>query len=272
VTSAYGDAEAAGWSTGAGAVYEPLATALVATCPVELAGGRILDAGSGPGAVASRVADAGGTVVACDLSPSMIKVQSQRRWPAAVADVLALPFRQGSFDAAIAAFLLNHVDPEAGLRALVGVVRPGGAVVASTWAGDPDPVKSAIDTILAGRGWQPPVWYRTMKTVVLAISGDRQRLGAAAIRAGLMDVSVSRRAEDLGVRDPATIVRYRLATPHIFPWISTLEATTRRRLIDDAVLAVEPLAVGWQPAVLFLRGRVPAQRSRRSAARASASA
>ena len=66
-----------------------------------------------------------------------------------------------------------------------------------------DPVKSAIDAVLAAGGWRPPGWYGVMKTVIEPVSGDPHRLAAAAGRAGLVDVSVARRAPDLGVRDPA---------------------------------------------------------------------
>jgi SAM-dependent methyltransferase len=260
VITAYGVAEAAGWSSGAGAVYEPLAASLVATCPIGLVGSRVLDAGSGTGAAASLLAAAGAAVTACDLSPSMITSPSRRSWPAAVADVAALPLRTASFDAAVAAFLLNHLEPIAGLRELGRVVRPGGAVLASTWAAGADPVKSAIDAIFRAGGWRPPVWYLTMKTVIEPISGDPEELRAAATRAGLMDVSVTRRVTDLGLRDPLAIVSYRAATPHIFPWLATLDTTTRSRLIDAAAVAIEPLAAAWRPAVLFLRataGRPP---------------
>ena len=257
VTSVYGDTVAAVWADGAGVVYDPLAAALVATCPVRLPGARVLDAGSGTGVTASLVAAEGGRVVACDLSSSMISAQRGRRWPAAVADVLALPFPPQAFDAAIAAFLLNHIDPVAGLRELTRVVRPRGAVIASTWAAGPDPVKSVIDGILTARGWRPPPWYRTMKTVIEAVSGDPEGLGAAAHRAGLVEVSVTRRAEGLGVGDPLAVTHYRLAVPHIFPWVAGLDETTKGRLIDEAASAVEPLLPDWRPAVLFLAGRSP---------------
>ena len=244
----------------------------MARCPVDLAGSRVLDAGSGTGAVAARLAASGATVVACDLSSPMIKRQDRRCWPVAVGDVMSLPFRIGGFDAATAGFLLNHLDPTDALRQLRYAVRPGGAVVASTWAAGRDPVKSAIDDILARNGWKPPAWYRTMKTVIEAVSGNEQRLGEAATEAGLMDVSVTRHAENLGVRDPASIVHYRMATPHIFPWIASIDPAVARRLIDDAILAVEPLAPRWRPAVLFLVASVPTQPNLRSAARARAPA
>lgn len=248
---------AGGWAA-AEVVYRPLAVALVATCPVRLAGSRVLDVGSGAGAVASAAAAEGATVVAVDLSAPMLEAQPDRTWPAAVADVLALPAGPGTFDSAIAAFLLNHLDPPGALAELARVVRPGGAVVASTWAARPDPVKSAIDRILADRGWEPPDWYRTMKSEVERVSGDPDQLGAAARRVGLVDVAAAVHAERLAVSDPIAAVGYRLATPHIAPWVSTLAVAERNRLVQQSATAVAPLLADWRPAAIFLTGRVVA--------------
>lgn len=232
----------------------------------------MLDAGSGTGAVASHAAAAGAAVVAADLSVAMMAARRGRRWSGVVADVLALPFAGEAFDAAIAAFLVNHLDPEAALRALARTVRPGGAVMASTWANGPDPVKSAADSVLAAWGWQPPAWYQDMKTVLDPISGDPERLAETARRAGLVDVAAWVHAEDIGVRDPVTAVCYRLATPHVAWWVATLDDTTRQRLVDDAATAVAPLLAGWRPAAVFLHGRVSGQlKPRRAATRARAS-
>lgn len=270
--TAYDDTVANGWARGAGVVYGPLAVALVAACPKVNPGRRVLDAGSGTGAVASVAAAAGATVVATDLSVSMMAAPPRRRWPGAVADVLTLPFPPGVFDAAIAAFLINHLDPERALRELARTVRSGGAVVASTWAVGADPVKAAVDAVLSAHGWRPPAWYRDMKTVLDPVSGDPERLAGAARQAGLVDVSAWVHAQDLGVRDARAVVNYRLATPQVAPWAATLAEGARERLVDQAALVTAPLLAEWRPAAVFLRGWATGQpRPRRSAARASAS-
>ncbi|HXQ19831.1 MAG TPA: class I SAM-dependent methyltransferase [Acidimicrobiales bacterium] len=253
---------AGGW-TAAEVVYRPLAVALVAACPVRLAGRRVLDVGSGPGAVASAAAAAGATVVAVDRSAPMLEARPDRTWPAAVADVLALPAGPRTFDIVLAAFLLNHLDPLAALAEMARVVRPGGAVVASTWAARPDPVKSAIDRVLADRGWEPPDWYRQMKSVIEEVSGDPERLGAATQQAGLVDVATTIHAEHLAVRDPLAAVGYRLATPHIAPWVSALGVAERNRLVQESATAVEPLLEEWRPAAIFLTARVERKVGRR---------
>jgi SAM-dependent methyltransferase len=272
VIATYNDTVASGWHNGAGVVYRPLAAALLAACPVELSGAAVLDAGSGTGAVASLAAAAGATVVAADLSPLMLAARPPGQWPAVVADVLALPFARGTFDAAIAAFLINHLDPETALRALAATLRPGGAVVASTWATGTDPVKAAVDAILVDHGWRPPAWYQDMKAVLDPVSGDPDRLAERARGAGLIDVEVWVHAENLGVRDPRAVVTYRLATPQFASWAHTLDEAVRRRLVDLAATAVAPQVCEWRPAAVFLRGRTPGYpRPRRLATRANAS-
>jgi SAM-dependent methyltransferase len=272
VIATYDDTVASGWRNGAGVVYGPLAAALLAACPVELNGASVLDAGSGTGAVASLAAAAGATVVAADLSALMLAARPPGQWPAVVADVLELPFASGAFDAAVAAFLINHVDPESALRALAATVRPGGSVVASTWATGTDPVKAAVDAVLIDHGWRPPVWYQDMKTLLDPVSGDTDRLAEKARRAGLVNVSACVHAENLCIDDPRAVVTYRLATPQFAPWAQTLDEGTRRRLVDVAAAAVAPRLREWRPAAVFLRGHTPGQpRPRRSAARASTS-
>ncbi|HVM56220.1 MAG TPA: bifunctional demethylmenaquinone methyltransferase/2-methoxy-6-polyprenyl-1,4-benzoquinol methylase UbiE [Gaiellaceae bacterium] len=93
-------------------------------------GDRVLDAccGTGDLAIAARRAGAG-AVVGLDFSERML--ERARRKDRAIewvrGDVLALPFDDGSFDAATVGFGVRNVeDLEAGLRELRRVLRPGG--------------------------------------------------------------------------------------------------------------------------------------------------
>jgi SAM-dependent methyltransferase len=104
--------------------------ALVAT------GKRVLDAAAGDGNVALAAVRRGAEVDACDLAPSMVE-RGKARCPAAswrVADVQALPYDDGAFDAAISSFGA-HLAPSPGdtARELVRVVRPGGFVALAAW-------------------------------------------------------------------------------------------------------------------------------------------
>jgi len=258
------DGAAATWETGPGAVFRPLARLLVASSPTPLAGRLVLDVGSGTGSVAEAAQAAGARVVATDRSRAMVAVQAARRATLA-ADVIALPFRDGAFDAALAGFVLNHLAPGRALCEMARVLRPGGLVLASTWAGGaPDPVKSAIDEVLTRWGWVPPGWYREMMAEVLPVSGDAARLASAAERAGLLEVTATARAEDLGVRDPRTVVAYRLAVAQVGPWVATLDAAARVELTRAAVEAVTRLVGAWRPVMVVVSGRVAAQPRRRA--------
>jgi len=100
--------------------------------------GRILDAGCGGGFTASLwtepVWPAESELVAVDISDA-VEVARERlrhvqRGHFVQADVLALPFPDASFDAAIAEGVLHHTpSTEAGVASLARVLRPGGEVL-----------------------------------------------------------------------------------------------------------------------------------------------
>ncbi|MFG2983793.1 class I SAM-dependent methyltransferase [Streptomyces sp. NPDC048258] len=97
-------------------------------------GDRVLDAGCGTGRALTPLRAAvgpTGIVLGADLTPGMLAA-AQRAGRAAegallLADVARLPLRDGALDAVFAAGLIAHLpDPEANLRELARVVRPGG--------------------------------------------------------------------------------------------------------------------------------------------------
>jgi len=264
--SVYDDV-AGSWARSATRVYGPLAEQLVASSPLPLDGRQALDVGSGTGAVARAAAAAGALVVAVDRSRGMAAHQGSRPWPVAVGDVLALPFSTGSVDVALAGFLVNHLPPELALREMARTVRPGGAVLVTAWVRGTDPVKAAIDGVLSSHGWTAPSWYRTMKAEVEPISGDPDRLEAAAVLAGLVEVHADVRLVDLGTRDPRVVVAYRLCAPQIAPWVASLVPASRLAVTDELVDAVSPLVARWRPGVVFANGRVRGQSTSAPAAR-----
>jgi SAM-dependent methyltransferase len=100
----------------------------------EIAPRRYLEVGSGPGDFAARVqAEIGAEVVAIDVSPRMVELARELGVDARVGDAQELPFADGSFDCAVAAWMLYHVpDLDRALAELARVLRPGGRLVAAT--------------------------------------------------------------------------------------------------------------------------------------------
>ena len=101
-------------------------------------GQRVLDVGSGPGALtAELVARVGaGAVVAVDPSAPFVEALRERMPEVAVMQASAetLPFADGAFDAALAQLVVHFMrDPVAGLREMARVTRSGGVVAACVW-------------------------------------------------------------------------------------------------------------------------------------------
>jgi SAM-dependent methyltransferase len=95
---------------------------------------RVLEVGCGWGELADWIArDAGAEVIATDLSSHMVELARERGIAARIADVQDLPFTDGEFDVAVAAWMLYHVqDIDRGLGELARVLQPGGHLVALT--------------------------------------------------------------------------------------------------------------------------------------------
>jgi len=134
----------AGWFTVVTGVltgHETLACRIMGPHGFDIRGcKRVLDAGCGNGRylrVLLRLADAGATLIGCDLSQGMLR-RARRRLtndrPFLLAtDLRQLPYREGSFDAAVCGWVLEHLqDMRLGLRELARVLRPGGKLLVLT--------------------------------------------------------------------------------------------------------------------------------------------
>jgi demethylmenaquinone methyltransferase/2-methoxy-6-polyprenyl-1,4-benzoquinol methylase len=105
-------------------------------------GDKVLDLAAGTGTSSQPFRDRGATVVPCDFSVGMLRVGKGHlpQLPFVAGDATRLPFADDTFDAVTISFgLRNVVDPDAGLREMLRVTRPGGRLVvcefsSPTWA------------------------------------------------------------------------------------------------------------------------------------------
>jgi SAM-dependent methyltransferase len=92
--------------------------------------------GCGLGDRAAAAAARGAEATGADLAEGMLEAARRRHPDVAfeLGDCEALPFADASFDAALAAFVINHLpDPERGAAELARVTRPGGRVALAMW-------------------------------------------------------------------------------------------------------------------------------------------
>ena len=134
--------EAAGWSENAGG-YGALTgriTAHVAQPLLDAAGvgegTRVLDVGSGHGDLCAAAAARGARPTGVDLADGMVAA-ARAAHPGLefrVADAEDLPFASGRFDAALAAFVVNHLPrPERAAAEIRRVLAPGGRAAVAMW-------------------------------------------------------------------------------------------------------------------------------------------
>jgi len=225
------------WQRGPGRIYDRLAEVLVARSPVTLEGARVLDVGAGTGAATRAVLAAGAAAaVAVDAAFGMLVHRAADRPPAAAGDAVALPFADSAFDAAVAAFSLNHLpEPAAGLREMARVTRRGGPLLVASYAADDShPVKAAVEAALSGRGWTPDPWYVTMRAGATAELATVAHATGAAVAAGL-DASVEVVHVPFPNLDAHDLVEWRLGLAQHAPFVARLPPAERDALAADAV-------------------------------------
>lgn len=140
---------------------------VAAAAAINRLGGYVLDVGVGTG-LELPMFDAGIRVVGVDLSAPMLR-RAQTRVAAggldhvvglAVMDAAMLGFTEGTFDAAVAPYVLTVVPhPENVLDEIARVVRPGGEIVLVNHIGADRGPRAAVEAWLGKRsaalGWRP---------------------------------------------------------------------------------------------------------------------
>jgi ubiquinone/menaquinone biosynthesis C-methylase UbiE len=169
---------------------------------VELAGeatrglGRVLEVAAGTGLVTPALAAGAGEVIATDYSAAMVAALEQRVRNAGMtnvrceqADIYALRFDAGTFDAVVAANVLHLVpDLPGALAALRRVVRPGGRIVVPTFCHDETGLSWVVSRALAVTGF-PGHRRFTAKSLQQAVENAGVRVTRTETLPGLIPIA-----------------------------------------------------------------------------------
>lgn len=152
------------------------------------AGMRVLDVGCGPGGLTSELSRRIGAhnVAAIDPAPQFVAACRERNPDATVDQGVAeqLPWPDGEFDAALSCLVIAFMsDPDAGVREMARVTRPGGTVAACMW------------DIASGGMTMLRIFWQAVRQFDPGVEGDRRPAGtfegdirARFERAGLENV------------------------------------------------------------------------------------
>ena len=201
------------------------------------AGERILDAGCGAGEVARALAATvgpEGQVTAIDVSRTAVEYARSKDDGTGVeyrvADVTALPFDDGAFDAVRCERVLQHLaDPDTGVAELARVTRSGGRIclIDTDWEsmasdGLPDDLVQAVTETLLRRS-------------VMHHSAMGRTLRRRLVRAGLTGVSAQ--PVTISFTDPDRAAAILPSFPARYPLIplDRIMVTAPARLSDEAV-------------------------------------
>jgi len=230
----------AAWEDGPGRIYRRLSEVLAACVPGGVSGRQLLDLGAGTGA-AGRAAIAGGAarVVEVDFALGLLVVGRETRPPGVASDIRALPFRDESFDAVVAAFSLNHLaDPRGAAAEAARVLRPTGGLVVSAYAADDThPVKQVVERACAGRGWRAPDWYRDLQRDAMPRLATPER-ALDALAAVLPGAGADLVRVPFPELDRRALVEWRLGMAQFAPFVASLDPLAQQALADEAVAAL----------------------------------
>jgi len=211
--------------------FEKYATAALRVAGLR-PGARVLDVAAGPGTLALLAAPTAESVEAIDFASDMIAILQERAEKAGVKNVharvgdgQALPYADGTFDAAFSMFgLIFFPDRARGFSELKRVLAPGGVAVISTWRPFNEvPLLEAV--MLALTEQLPDLPFGKSKAPL----GEPEEIIAEMSAAGFRDVHVERVAE-------------RVDTPDLASFWGSIERT-----MAPVVLLRKKLGDAWTP-------------------------
>ena len=111
--------------------------------------------------------------------------------------------------------------------------------------------RDRIDATAGAAGWAAPAWYRKLKATAAAILGTADAMAAAARAAGLARVRAEERQVDVGVTEPAQLVRYRLGHPAFAAWLDAIGPVRAAAFAAEAQRAIGDTMPPYRPSVIF---------------------
>jgi SAM-dependent methyltransferase len=227
-------------------------------------GQRVLDVGTGTGVAAIAAAEAGANVVGVDESFGMLTVarEDDGGLPFAAAEVIDLPFRDGSFDAVLANFVIAHFTKyQTAFHDMLRVLRPGGRIGMTAWSDGEDDLTRAwlemVETVVPREVLQPAIderlpWRdrfrdRAVLEEVLMAAGVRQV--RTEVRTYRFVYPLDEYVEGLGTWATGRFVRSMLGEAGFASFLQRVRASFAERFADP---------VNDRRDVLFATGAKPA--------------
>ena len=251
--SAY-EGSASAWHAGASLLYDQLAETIATHVQITGSVRRVLDAGAGTGAMCRALRRRGVNPVALDASVAMLARVGGAARALIAGDLLALPFGDGSFDAAVSTFAVSHVnDPVRAVSELHRVVSPGGSITVAVFgAAAANVSKDIVDETAVEFGFSRPGWYVDLKTRTEPLTNTPELLRSCAAHAGAHDVHIADISDGPGLERAEDIVAYRTGMAHLAPFVGSLTPERRAEFMRRAVASVARNGQPVRPRVLIL--------------------
>ncbi len=157
--------------------------------------GKVLEVAAGTGIVTAAIARTSDSVVATDYAEAMVDELEKRmrrdklsNVTCKQADIYALSYPAGEFDAVVAANVLHLVpDLSAAIEALRKVSKPGGLLVAPTFCHDETKVSWLLSRLFAVTGF-PAQRRFTMQSLCTALENDGLQVVRSESLPGLIPI------------------------------------------------------------------------------------